>query len=331
MDRQGVDRVGSGTARGSGGADRSLRAGRGTDANERPERMRPGVQRPGLQRPVLQAPAPRPGVTADDVEPDVRRELRSLGRERAERVALHLASAVAALGDDDAGAAVDHADAAVELAPRLGVVRETAGLVRYRAGDFAHALRELRTARRMGAGTELVPVIVDCERALGRHARALELAQEARSLGLDRSAQVELAMVVAGTRRDLGDLPAALRELELPELRSAAPSSIRLRYAYADLLEGAGRADDALSWFSRVSQVDSAGDTDAAERVLMLHGLSIESLDDEIPVEDSHGAVLDDGAVADAESGGASGRRVPDALGPDNGPVPSTPDGRSSA
>ncbi len=256
------------------------------------------------------------------------RELRSLGRDRAERVALHLASAVAALADEDTDAAVDQADAAVTLAPRLAVVRETAGLVRYRAGDFAHALRELRTARRMGAGTELVPVIVDCERAIGRPARALELAREARSLGLDRPAEVELAMVVAGTRRDLDDLPAALRALELPELRSAAPSSIRLRYAYAALLEVAGRPDEALSWFTRVAQVDVEGETDAAERVLDLQGLSIESLEDEDEDEDedgSHDALPeggDDGGDDGEDDGGtAADERAgdgPDTRGPDD-------------
>lgn len=199
--------------------------------------------------------------------------------------------AATALGDTDT--AVAQADEAVALAPRLGVVRETAGLVHYRAGDFTQALRELRTARRMGSGAELLPVMVDCERALGRLTRALELADEARAEDLDRPTRIELAVVLAGIRRDLGDIPAGLRALEMSELRSSSPAYIRLRYAYGDLLEAAHRPDEALTWFTRVAQVDTSGETDAAERVLSLQGLSIESHDawDEEAEgdEDAHG------------------------------------------
>lgn len=234
----------------------------------------------------MPGPTPLPDVSVEDIEPGVRRELRSLGREREERVTLHLASALAAIAQDDTGTAVAQAVEAVALAPRLGVVRETAGLVHYRAGEFTQALRELRTARRMGSGPELLPLMVDCERALGRPAQALELADQARTEDLDRPTQIELALVVAGTRRDLGDVPAGLRVLEVPELRSSAPASIRLRYAYADLLEAAERPDEALTWFTRVAQVDATGETDAAERVLSLQGLSIESADDDDDEDD---------------------------------------------
>jgi len=140
----------------------------------------------------------------------------------------------------------------------------------------------------MGSGPELLPVMVDCERALGRLTRALELADEARTEDLDRPTQIELAVVVAGTRRDVGDIPAGLRVLEVPELRSSAPASIRLRYAYADLLEAADRSEEALTWFTRVAQVDAAGETDAADRVLSLQGLSIESADDDDDEADAH-------------------------------------------
>jgi hypothetical protein len=41
---------------------------------------------------------------------------------------------------------------------------------------------------------------------------------------------------------------------------------VRLRYAYADTLEAAGRETDALAWFHRAHAVDSQELTDAAER-----------------------------------------------------------------
>jgi hypothetical protein len=40
----------------------------------------------------------------------------------------------------------------------------------------------------------------------------------------------------------------------------------RLRYAYADTLEAAGRETDALTWFHRTHAVDSEELTDAADR-----------------------------------------------------------------
>jgi hypothetical protein len=41
---------------------------------------------------------------------------------------------------------------------------------------------------------------------------------------------------------------------------------VRLRYAYADALEAAGRDTDALAWFHRTHAIDSQELTDAAER-----------------------------------------------------------------
>ncbi len=45
----------------------------------------------------------------------------------------------------------------------------------YRLGDFATALRELRTYRRISGRNDQLPMMVDCERGLGRPERALEL------------------------------------------------------------------------------------------------------------------------------------------------------------
>jgi hypothetical protein len=41
---------------------------------------------------------------------------------------------------------------------------------------------------------------------------------------------------------------------------------VRLRYAYADTLEAAGRDQDALAWFHRTHAVDGDQLTDADER-----------------------------------------------------------------
>ena len=77
-----------------------------------------------------------------------------------------------------------------------------------------------------------------------------------------------MTLVEAGARRDMGQLDAALRTLELAPLQSKSrePWVVRLRYAYADTLESAGRETEALAWFHRTHAVDSQDLTDAADR-----------------------------------------------------------------
>ena len=81
-----------------------------------------------------------------------------------------------------------------------------------------------------------------------------------------------MTLVEAGARRDMGQLDAALRTLELAPLNSKSRSAwvVRLRYAYADTLEAAGRESDALAWFHRTHAIDSEELTDAAERADLL-------------------------------------------------------------
>jgi hypothetical protein len=84
---------------------------------------------------------------------------------------------------------------------------------------------------------------------------------------------VELAIVVAGARRDMGQLEAALSGLRGPWLHSNTVHewTPRLWYAYADTLAALGRSDEAREWFGAVVEIDE-GETDAAERVLTLGG-----------------------------------------------------------
>ena len=45
---------------------------------------------------------------------------------------------------------------------------------------------------------------------------------------------------------------------------------VRLRYAYADTLEAAGRENDALAWFHRTHAIDTDETTDASARADVL-------------------------------------------------------------
>ena len=81
-----------------------------------------------------------------------------------------------------------------------------------------------------------------------------------------------MTIVEAGARFELGETQGALRTLESANLQSASrePWVVRLRYAYADLLDKAGRPEDALEWFHRTAAIDAAEATDAVERVAEL-------------------------------------------------------------
>ena len=74
--------------------------------------------------------------------------------------------------------------------------------VRLAAGNRAMA------AARISGSPDYLPMMADCERGLGRPERALALATSAESGRLDREGKVELLIVAAGARRDLGQADA---------------------------------------------------------------------------------------------------------------------------
>jgi tetratricopeptide (TPR) repeat protein len=194
--------------------------------------------------------------------------------------------------DEDPEQALAHARAARALGGRVGVVREVNGLVAYAAGEWSEALSELRTARRITGEPDHLPVMADCERALGRPDRALAVADDPQAGQLDTAARVELMIVLSGARRDLGQPEAAAAALEVPALEGPVREwTARLRYAYADALLEAGREDDARTWFARAAEVDDQAETDAEDRLLQLDGIVFDDLEAED--EDDDGAGID--------------------------------------
>ncbi|MFY1671644.1 Replicase polyprotein 1ab [Plantactinospora sp. WMMB334] len=233
----------------------------------------------------------------------------SLAKPVAESVARHLV-ATGQLLDDDPSLALEHALAARRLAARIAPVREAVGLAAYRAGEWQTALAELRTYHRMSGRQTHLAVLADCERALGRPERAIDLYRGADREALDPAGAVELLIVAAGARGDLGQGDAAVAMLQVRELTAGTtePWAARLRYAYADALLSAGRREEAREWFSRAAEVDEFGETDAAERLLELDGVVLEG-DDESEDgyddgDDGDGAdrAQDAGMYADADT-----------------------------
>ena len=227
------------------------------------------------------APALPEEASAALLSPEVRADLRGLPKNLAEIVGRHLAAA-GLLIDEDPELALRHARYARAKAGRLAVVREAAGLAAYQAGEWAETLAELRAARRMSNGPGHLAIMADAERALGRPERALELARESQSLNLPMEEAIELKIVAAGARRDMGQLDAAVIALQIPELdvHRREPWSARLFYAYADNLAAAGRTEEAIRWFLNAAQADDEGETDAAERAVELSEPDHEPVDE---------------------------------------------------
>ncbi|WP_435821401.1 tetratricopeptide repeat protein [Micromonospora parva] len=211
----------------------------------------------------------------------------SLNKPVAETVARHLV-ATGQLIDEDPAEALAHALAARRLASRISAVREAVGLAAYHAGEWQSAIAELRTYHRMSGLQSHLAVLADCERALGRPERAIDLFRGADREKLDQAVAIELLIVAAGARGDLGQKDAAVAMLQVPDLTSEAtvPWTARLRYAYADALLAVGRRDEAREWFSRAADVDTEGETDAAERLLELDGVVIEGDDEDEAAEE---------------------------------------------
>ena len=219
-------------------------------------------------------------MTGKELDRSVHQQLRTLSKENAEGVAQHLVMVAALLEADDLEAAEAHAETAVRRAGRVPAAREALGLVAYRRGEWARALSEFRTVRRLSGSSHLLPLMVDCERGLGRPERALELATspEVRTLGVED--RVELAIVVSGIRRDLGQPDAARLALEIPQLgaTSRKPWSARLAYAYAETLLALQRTHDAREWFARAADADADLQTDAGDRLADLDGVVLTDL-----------------------------------------------------
>lgn len=249
-------------------------------AEKQPWRGRPGAARPasspaerrGLTREEYDGPPLPVDVTGTELGREVGDQLRGLPERLALRVARHLVMA-GRLADSDPETAFAHARAARARAARVPAVREAFGELAYLTSRWGEALRELKTLRRMTGRPDYLPVLVDCERALGRPDRALALAQDPAVARLDAEGRAELAIVTAGARRDRGEVEVAVAVLERADLSTRSRSAAwvpRLHYAYADALAAAGREQEALEWFHRAAAVDGQRSTDAYERAEQL-------------------------------------------------------------
>ena len=253
--------------------DRKPYARRDDERSSRPQRDDRRSSRPP-QDAERRVPAPEipDEVTARDLNGPARNELKTLSKANAEQVARHLAMA-ARLIDDDPALAHEHALAASRRAGRIAVVRETVAITAYALGDFALALRELRTYRRISGRDDQIALMVDSERGVGRPDRALEVGRGVDRASLPVEVRVELAIAMSGARLDRGETARALQELDIPELDPdrAFPWSPALFAARAAVLEELGRDDEAGQWRRRAEiAADALGESDADQETIVV-------------------------------------------------------------
>jgi hypothetical protein len=239
------------------GSSRPPRGGSGRDERRDDRQSRPEELR--AVRPAFDEPIVPDEVTASDLNAAARNQLKTLSKENAEAVARHLAMAAEVI-DADPELAHRHAIAATRRAGRIGVVRETAAITAYAIGDYALALRELRTYRRISGSDDQIALMVDSERGVGRPDRALEVGRGVDRSSLAPAVRVELAIAMSGARLDLGENERALQELDIPELDPdrAFEWSPSLFAARATVLEELGRDDEARVWQRRAEVAEDA-------------------------------------------------------------------------
>ena len=227
--------------------------------------------------PVERGPWVPEEILFEDLDKSVRFELHTLPETLQEKVGRHLLAAEIAVGDDNMELALAHVRHAKKLAGRVAVVRESAGVIEYLAGEYSAALNEFRAVRRITGSNEFVAMMADCERGLGRPEKALDFVKTLPMSELSKETQVELLIVAAGARSDLGQIDAAILMLEIPALTKlpAGDQRARLQEAYAQLLEKSGKLEQANQWRAKALKSDVNGVT----------ALARETEDSEVSVE----------------------------------------------
>jgi tetratricopeptide (TPR) repeat protein len=151
-------------------------------------------------------------------------------------------------------------------------VHEVVGLAAYRSGRWKQAAAELEAGQALRPTVELLPVLADAYRALGRWGEVERIWAEVRAISPAQEVLAEARIVAAGAEADRGDLHAALRTMA--RAKDVSPRRVRdhhLRqwYVLGDLYDRAGDPLEAARWFELVASHD-AEFVDVADRLRAL-------------------------------------------------------------
>ncbi len=171
----------------------------------------------------------------------------------------------------DAPGAAREAAKAKALAARSSSVREILGLALYGDERWQEALAEMKAYRRLSGRPDQNHIIADALRAVGRPADAVPLAEEALRAKIPNEVKAEAVIVAASALADQRRFPEALAFLRRAQTREdvAEGYTLRLWYVAGDILQRAGRRDDAEREFRKIFRHDP-GAFDVAERLAQL-------------------------------------------------------------
>jgi tetratricopeptide (TPR) repeat protein len=204
---------------------------------------------------VTDETAPRPSLL-----PEVAREIDQVAHfGSAPRVKKQLTEAAEALEAGDYERAIEPLVEAKKKAPRSIFVRELLGLAYHHLERWKDAARELAAYKRMSDRHNRDPELADCERALGRPEKAIDILADVTAHDLDDDILTEGLIVAAGALHDLDRHEDAVKMLERGPLRPTGPVEpfhLRLWYALADALEQAGRRPEARAWWDAIYAED---------------------------------------------------------------------------
>jgi tetratricopeptide (TPR) repeat protein len=255
---------------------------------------------------------PSAAVPDDDTLPsDVVDELAgAVGRSRAQTLARRMAAAARAYERDRYLEAMRITRVLADEVPESAAARELHGLVCYRSGRWRDAVKHLQAARSLTADDpSQIPVLMDCERAMGHRRRVEALWEELRSSSPPADVLVEGRLVLAADLAERGRLEEAITLLATAggarNLRRPGDRHIRQWYVLADLYERAGDVPRARELFARVVTFDPEV-ADAADRLAALGRGSRRH-----------------GPSRKPPRAGATGRKAPEKAGPErSGPRP---------
>ena len=206
-------------------------------------------------------------ITGSELSSDVKQELRTLPEGLAKFVSKNLVAAGRFIDTDPAKALLYAKAANVAAASRLALVREAVGVAAYRCQDYKFALSELKAARRISGNPDTLSLIADCERALNRPEKAIEIMNEKDINQMDRVDYHELMITIVGARKDLGQKDAGLALAKIKEFNSSdvSESVAKMRFVYAQTLLDLGRTEEAKIWFEKTLKSDPENFTGAKE------------------------------------------------------------------
>jgi tetratricopeptide (TPR) repeat protein len=148
----------------------------------------------------------------------------------------------------------------VDEAPSVAGLRELAGLAAYRSGRWREAVRHLEVVMAMTDAIDVLPVLMDCQRALHKPKKVAELWAELRHSSPEPDVLAEGRIVAAASLADTGDLQGAIAMLATAgaakALRNPSDRHIRQWYLLGDLYERAGDVPKAREYFERVRRAD---------------------------------------------------------------------------